>query len=320
MAGYEDLARAELAYFQEEMDRAEAFGFSALHKARENKQFEIETRALFYLLRINIAYGKAGAIDHILKQITAQLNITEYINRHILYDIIIGWFYAQIEQTRQLPEWLKNDFEVSEINSLINGLEVLVKIKYLLSKKRYDAVMAMLENQSKKYGVHTFLLGRITILAVKAVCYYRLKDRAKAIKTLETAYALSEPNSLTMLFIELGKDMRALLGETLKGREPCAIPLEWLEKMRRKSAAYAKKICAVMEKYQDKTRVEALSNREISVLTGLSQGLTREEIADISALSVNTVKSVITSIYIKLGAVNRADAIRLATELGILKI
>ncbi|MDR2518339.1 MAG: LuxR C-terminal-related transcriptional regulator [Spirochaetaceae bacterium] len=320
MSGYEDLARAEIAYFQEEMERAEAFGFSALHKARENKQFEIETRALFYLLRINIAYGKASAVDHILKQITAQLSITEYINRHTLYDISIGWFYAQIEQTRQLPEWLKNDFEVSEINSLINGLEVLVKIKYQLSKKRYDAVLATLENQSKKYGVHTFLLGRITILAIKAVCYYRLKDRAKAIGTLESAYALSEPNNLTMLYIELGKDMRALLGEALKGKEPCAIPFEWLEKMRRKSAAYAKKICAVMEKYQDKTRGEALSNREISVLTGLSQGLTREEIADISALSVNTVKSVITSIYIKLGAVNRADAIRLATEFGILKI
>jgi LuxR family maltose regulon positive regulatory protein len=320
MSGYGDLARAELAYFQEDMDRAEAFGCTALHKARENAQFEIEIRALFYLLRVNLAYGNAGAVDHILKQITAKLDTPQFINRHVLYDIIIGWFYAQIEQTHQLPEWLKNDFEVSEINNLINGLEVLVKIKYQISKKRYAAVLATLENQSKKYEVQSFLLGQIAIHAIKAVCYYKLKDRSKSLRSLETAYALAEPNNLTMLFIELGKDMRALLGETLKRKDPCAVPLEWLEKIHRKSAAYAKKLCAVMEKYQDKTSAASLSNREMNVLTGLSQGLTRGEIADISALSVNTVKSVITSIYIKLGAVNRADAIRIATEIGILKI
>jgi LuxR family maltose regulon positive regulatory protein len=54
------------------------------------------------------------------------------------------------------------------------------------------------------------------------------------------------------------------------------------------------------------------------VLTELSQGLTREEIAGHLSLSVNTVKSVIRSVYNKLGAVNRADAVRIATSLGLL--
>jgi LuxR family maltose regulon positive regulatory protein len=61
-----------------------------------------------------------------------------------------------------------------------------------------------------------------------------------------------------------------------------------------------------------------LSPRELEVLTGLSQGLTRDEIAEAAAISVNTVKSVIKSVYNKLGAVNRADAVRIATSLGIL--
>jgi LuxR family maltose regulon positive regulatory protein len=63
----------------------------------------------------------------------------------------------------------------------------------------------------------------------------------------------------------------------------------------------------------------ALSRRELDVLTGLSQGLTREEIAEAGSVSINTVKSAITGIYQKLGAVNRADAVRIATEIGILK-
>ncbi|MDR1571100.1 MAG: LuxR C-terminal-related transcriptional regulator [Clostridiales Family XIII bacterium] len=62
-----------------------------------------------------------------------------------------------------------------------------------------------------------------------------------------------------------------------------------------------------------------LSRREIEVLCELSQGLTREEIANKKYISVNTVKSEIKSIYNKLGAVNRADAVRISTGLGILK-
>jgi LuxR family maltose regulon positive regulatory protein len=63
----------------------------------------------------------------------------------------------------------------------------------------------------------------------------------------------------------------------------------------------------------------SLSRREKEVLTGLSQGFTRNEIAGLFSLSVNTVKSIIRSVYNKLGAVNRADAVRIATQLGLLE-
>jgi LuxR family maltose regulon positive regulatory protein len=49
-------------------------------------------------------------------------------------------------------------------------------------------------------------------------------------------------------------------------------------------------------------------------LEGLAQGLTREEIARNLSISVNTVKSAVRSVYNKLGAVNRADAVRIAVS------
>jgi LuxR family maltose regulon positive regulatory protein len=54
------------------------------------------------------------------------------------------------------------------------------------------------------------------------------------------------------------------------------------------------------------------------MLQYLSQGMTREEIADFLSLSVNTVKSAIQNIYSKLGAVNKADAVRIGSSLGII--
>ncbi|MDR0525156.1 MAG: LuxR C-terminal-related transcriptional regulator [Spirochaetaceae bacterium] len=325
MQGYDDLAQAEFAYFREEMDAAEKHALTAIFKARKNKQYEVETRSLFFLLRIHLALGNPSRIQTVLKELTAQLDMPKYLNRQVLYDIIIGWYYAQIGRFCLLPEWLTNEFEASDLNSLVHGMETLVKLKYLLSEKRYPAVLAALENQTNRFGLHAFLFGKILIPAMEAVCWYQLRGkegRPKAFALLETAYTLAAPNGLTMLFIELGKDMRALTEAALKDNVS-GIPREWLERINRKSAAYAKKLYLAAKAHQtqrgEPLRIEPLSRRETAVLTGLSQGLTREEIANISSLSVNTVKSVIKSVYLKLNAVNRADAIRIATLAGILK-
>jgi LuxR family maltose regulon positive regulatory protein len=48
--------------------------------------------------------------------------------------------------------------------------------------------------------------------------------------------------------------------------------------------------------------------------------MTQEEIASVSSLSVNTVKSMIRSVYNKLGALNKADAVRIAAAKGFVGI
>jgi LuxR family maltose regulon positive regulatory protein len=96
-----------------------------------------------------------------------------------------------------------------------------------------------------------------------------------------------------------------------------------MDRIYRAASGYARKISAVAEKYRGSDRQSGrasslLSRRELDVLAGLSQGLTREEIAEASAISINTVKSTVKNVYNKLGALNRADAVRIATNLGIL--
>ncbi|SFN20297.1 LuxR family transcriptional regulator, maltose regulon positive regulatory protein [Pseudonocardia ammonioxydans] len=62
----------------------------------------------------------------------------------------------------------------------------------------------------------------------------------------------------------------------------------------------------------------AVSERELVVLVLLPSLLTTREIAAELTVSVNTVKSHIRSIYVKLGVATRRDAIRRAHELGLL--
>jgi LuxR family maltose regulon positive regulatory protein len=315
--GIDDLGWGELALYRRDFATAEPLIRRALRKARERDQFEIENRALFYLLRLAIFMGKAEEIPEILKQLEAQLEQIYYLNRSTYYDITTGWFYVQTGRIDKLAPWLKDDFEESDLNSINFGLELVVKAKYHYAEKHYPAALAVLKHREKKYGIWAFALGRIVILALEAVCHYQLHDKEEAYRSLEEAYKLAQPNDLFMPFTELGKDMRTLVNAALKDKAT-AIPPDKLEKIRNNAYAYAKKLFAVTGQSRAPAAgglAVSLSPRERDVLTGLSQGLTREEIAEASHISLNTVKSVMRSVYNKLGALNRADAVRLAAGL-----
>jgi LuxR family maltose regulon positive regulatory protein len=320
--GMDDLAQAELNYFRGNLAEAEEFAQRALAKSRERNQYEIENRTLFYLIKINIAWGNCEQIREFLKALDAQMKISEYVNRQIYYDIVTGWFYIRTGRAAKLAPWLKNEFEESELNSLLHGLETLVRVYWQITEKRYPVALASLGNQENRYSLGAFLLGKITMKVLEAICLKETGENSGAMAALTEAYTLAEPNALDMSFIEGGKNVRALMEMALREKD-CAIPRPWLEKIRRSAAAYAKQLFDVTKSFRDRRPPSpsgaGLSHREIAVLIGLSQGLTREEIAGDNAISINTVKSVIRSIYNKLEAVNRADAIRIAAAKGILK-
>lgn len=70
----------------------------------------------------------------------------------------------------------------------------------------------------------------------------------------------------------------------------------------------------------DSELVESLTARESQVLQGLAQGLANKQIAHQLGISENTVKYHISSIYAKLGAANRTEAVRLGIQYGLLSL
>ena len=65
---------------------------------------------------------------------------------------------------------------------------------------------------------------------------------------------------------------------------------------------------------------EALTPREVDVIELLAQGLPNKAIADRLGISDQTVKFHVASIYGKLGAVNRTDAVRRAARHGLIAL
>jgi LuxR family maltose regulon positive regulatory protein len=327
--GLADLAWGEYLYFRVELPEAESRLREALRKAREQQQYEIENRSLFYLLRIALYRGNESDIGEFLEGIAAQRKQEHYSGRFTRCDIIMGWYYIQMGEPEKIAPWLKNDFEDSDLNNRGRGLEILVKSKYHLCKKNYPAALATLSGRKDFEG--GLLLGKLETLALRAVCLYVGRDREGALGCLQELYDAGNLSGFTMPLNELGRFARSLTDWALK-QGPEGLDRPWLLDRRRNAAAYAKKIFSAASSGRKEGAVpkarsqvpspwgrQNLSPREQEVLDCLSRGLTRPEIAVNLSLSVNTVKSLIRSIYNKLGAVNRSHAIRAAAALGLLE-
>lgn len=72
------------------------------------------------------------------------------------------------------------------------------------------------------------------------------------------------------------------------------------------------------DRLADEPLVEALTERENEVLQLLAQGLANKQIALTLGISEHTAKFHISSIYTKLGATNRTEAVRLGVVRGLI--
>jgi LuxR family maltose regulon positive regulatory protein len=266
--------------------------------------------------------GSPEKIRSTLQQLEAQLDNEEFLNGYTLYDIATGWFFAQVRQVDKIAGWLKSDFYKSDLNSLLQGLENLVRAKYYLVEKQYYAALASLEGQNGPYSLESFLLGKLELMALRAVCKYHIGEKEEALRIFQEAYVISLMDDLDMPFIELGKDMRTLALAAMKEKD-CAIPAAWLKRIHKKASTYAKNLSYIISEYRIfnnlNNKAHTLTRREKEVLTDLCHGLSRTEVACNRSISVSTVKTLIQSIHSKLGTQNTANTIWIAANFRLLE-
>jgi LuxR family maltose regulon positive regulatory protein len=327
LCGTGALARSELAYHRRDLNSAEQFARQAVYQGREKNQNEVEACALFFLMRVHIHKGDVAGLREAEQRLKAQLEKSEYINRYNIHEVIMGRFYIRLGLVERIAPWLRMEREEGELNVLSRGFDTLVRARCLLIEKNYSETLRILEKERTEGDLGTFLLGFMEMTVMEAVTRHQLGDREGALAALKRAYDTGLPHGIVMPFIELGEYMHALAGAVLKD-DPgdsakagiLSIPREWLQTIRRDASAYAKKRSLLAAQYSGRETPPSpdFSRYELAILNSLSQGRTSEEIAGAMGVPVKTVKSAIRGLYIKLGAVNRAGAVRSATGKGLL--
>jgi LuxR family maltose regulon positive regulatory protein len=313
--GLSDLVHAEHAFFRGLSSEAEHYAINCLGPAHEYGQFEIESRALFLLIRVYLQRGKYSLLVDAHAQLESLTDIPTFTNRYLLYEMICSWFFSMIGETGRVESWLKSDLWSTDAHSLFDGLDDSVRAKYYLTNKSYRTLLDFIDSRTARYGISRYILGKVGLTATRAVCLCQLGERTEALKELRRAYELSESNGFDMLFIELGNNMRSLASLALRVKST-PIPSSWLETVRCKAATYAKRLAFVRSCYLSAHNLETsvqLTNKEIDILSDLAQGLSRTEISLAHNVSINTVKTMLQMIYEKLGAESAMEAIRIAT-------
>jgi LuxR family maltose regulon positive regulatory protein len=316
MAGLDDLAKGELLFYKGDLKNARPCLEAAQKSAGEHGQYEIANRALFYLLRLAAARGDAGRCLACLGELEAQLDIEEYLLRRPTYDIVTAWYYILIGRRRNAAEWLRGDLDESGMASFLADFANVIRVKIHYAEGRYYDLLAFLARESE----HGVLFGKLERQVFQAACLYQTRNQAEALAALGSAYETARGSCLEMPFVEMGKDMRTLTAAALKS-EKTRIPRPWLEKISRKSATYAKRQLELADSFRRRHHLGdevSLSPREMDVLTDMYHGLSRSESAAHLDLSVNTVKSLLNMVYLKLGAETTADALRVALEKHLL--
>jgi len=316
LAGFDDLVRGELCFYRQEFAEAEQYLQQAHDKARTRDQYVTQNRALVYLMQIAFFRGDSGLAHSLLQSMETLLSEKDYGTRYTMYDIACGFFHLALAQPQQMPEWLKGDFSPYTHSAFLENYGNRVKALYHYQTRQYSSLLAFIGNVQEQRMI---LFGKIELKILAALSLYQLKRRNEAIDALTSAYYFAAPNHIIAPFTQHAKDMRTLSAAALRDNT-CVIPQEWLEDINRKSSAFAKRKAQMLANFpaaHDQEIKIALTEREISVLKDLYQGLSRTEIAVSQDISVNTVKTVINIIYDKLSVNTLPDAIRVAVEQGI---
>ena len=315
--GLDDLCHGELFFYQGNFHEAKLYTVRAMERAREYRQHEIVSRALFLIMRMAVSQGDYVALGLALKDAERQLAYNDYSVRFLTYDIIIGWYYYILDHPEKMPDWLKKDFTDRLYKKALESLGNYIKVRYFYLKNKYTDLMIYFD---KRKQVKTILYERVELLAMEACVHAKMRNHDQALAVLHEAYETAQPNNLVIPFFELGKDMRALAALAEKCPD-CALPQPWLHSIRQGASRYARNQALILSGYNrihgarnDRT----LSPKEAIILRDLCAGLSRAKIAAKHTLSINTVKLHINSIYSKLGARNRAEMFRIAAENNIL--
>jgi len=195
---------------------------------------------------------------------------------------------------------------------LYGALEYMAYAETQIAQGQPDEALAILGPLLEVIEASGWAAFQIETLALEALAFQALGDVEPAMRCLEHALSLAEPEGFVRVFVDKGRPMERLLYQAIErgiapdyaGRLLAAFPaVEWVPGA--PSGPLPEPI-------------EALSEREREVLQLIAQGLTNREIAQKLFLSLSTVKVHTYHIYAKLDVHSRTQAVAKARALGIL--
>jgi len=190
---------------------------------------------------------------------------------------------------------------------------------WLILRRRPAEALPYLDQMNGKAEARGLLPRLAEGYVLRALASKARGEREEAHSWLDKALAIAEPRGLVRRIIRRGEGVAELLRERQEGR-PGQFAARLIAACEANAARRAERVRAQRasgDALSDAAAL-ALSPREVEVLKLLGDGLTADEIAGRSFVAPSTVRSHVKSVYGKLGVHRRVEALKRATELGII--
>ncbi|KPL77277.1 hypothetical protein ADN00_09070 [Ornatilinea apprima] len=242
------------------------------------------------------------------------------------------WLHPGISNLAAALRWAEKEQEKININEPLPYLREVGNIaiaRVWVAAGREKAALELLERLHTSTQDSGRVGAQIQIWVLQALARSGLGENQAALKILDQALALAEPEEYVRSIIDEGAGVAALLVEMVTRHQTAHLnyAIRLLSAMGYTVDPHTHTIqlsgvpaagLTVAEAGSVGSLVEPLTEREMEVLVCLARGMTNSEIAGQLVVAVSTVKRHINHVFAKLGVTSRAKAIIEARKLGIL--
>jgi len=205
-----------------------------------------------------------------------------------------------------------------------NDVETLqmTRLRLLIAERKFTS--DLLKSELKAALSSVFFRQKLLSLVLIAKAYYLSGEKKQALRILKDALLSAQNEGFIRTFVDEGEPLSHMIREIYKvvlaeeSKGDGRISLEYLLQI---LSAMGESVPSRGDAKQnlDLPLMEALTDREKSILEKLALGYSSEEMANNLYISVHTVRYHLRNIYSKLGANSRVQAVALARQLDLIK-
>ena len=303
----------EVFYHRNDLDKAESYIRDGLRVNKLWQNVMTEGFGLAALTRVLLSKGEISqakeCIDAFNRNYPSRNSPRELLDDILTLELTFLLASGELNKAIEWADQIKHRLDFQENKSIYQIAIARVR----LNEKRYDCVENLLAEIDYRVGSGNIVAKNIEVELMRALAGFLAGEKLKAFFHLDQCLAIAEPEGYVRIFLDFGLVVNNLL-------------LEYIGERGKAANLFAKEVLAALSSQSNSklqiTRgplLDPLTNREIEVLQHIAAGLTNREVAGVLVISPGTVKAHTSSIYRKLGASNRTEAVNLAREIGILR-
>ncbi|UCD41164.1 MAG: hypothetical protein JSV69_11315 [Chloroflexota bacterium] len=281
------------------------------------------------LVMLKDSQGKRNEADQLFSQVQ---ELAYQFDASEVDDFIVEMFaarrnvyYGNLDAVHEWADNLsrrgsKSPGESSKVEDLLQArlwkYENAIIVRLFIAEGKYSKAIQLSEQiivEAKK-AKRVFL--EIDVEILRAIAYWKAQSTDAAMNSLTVALNLAEPDRFMRVFLDHGDQIFGLLEHAQRAIEEPRLQA-YIDQLLKAHTSKQEKLL-VRPGAKPKEITEPISDRELEVLRLLPSSLSSTEMATELSISVNTLRSHMKSIYAKLDAHSRYEAIARAKELDLL--